>query len=881
MRKGCAWVGLSVVATAFTVGFVSVERAIAQASPGKPSAEQLRDLERQLRKIEKDRNFSIYYEGGKLNSIREYRKAWAKIYPKTASMFGYWGDGYEFGYTIYPTKRADQVCLLTPANGDIRIGTVRGNTITYDQFSRTSGSIYADRNSSVSGTVTIYNLGREQVIGAEIPETGSQRLMPFVGGMPMEAGSEGEKRFEDAGCLVTPPAINVASQAQAEKSTSKEYQISNLSFKAPSHWIDYSDGINGITLFNQKRLTPGGGSTPENMIRLNAGILSQGIEASIAPHPGGMEMTILKTENFIINGKKAVRQYIQYADDGSFSNAVSTYVELDTKKTAYVTVMYTRTNPYAEKSIEQINRSLSIVQPTKVDAVSTPKPAAPGQPKLPPSKAKPLPPVIAKPTYPSPANLANLAKQKPSGKPPSKTEEKERDDLRKQWKPKNPLVTPFIGGWRDPNGEEIFIYPSDQEKRICSVRAIGDKYDIQHNIVMGNAEGKDVLIGKTKQLFSLGKPNVLAIRDSKTSSLRQLVAIPGSPDLDAGDVGELERRGCIAALPGGTAGTIAKQPDKPYEISAASLRMGLQNRKHLLASTEDKPAMLDRIVIERYQEVFDANKKIKRVSLLLYNTSFSPVAIEVTDSYGKQKSIEYVDGRKPGFKDMGDVLQTTASGLLQPFRCASRGRERCWAEFKHDTYGVERKEITLQIEPGGSIFISRSSDAALAYTVVNTIIDTAELSVSAVDILKAGKKSSALPMANMKYSPSLRKEIVKGFLREEIGGKYTWKMLREEFIKDACRKSCANPTQLLEISHDILKNIPNTFWEKTTDGSVAYRAAGDGLDALLVSVGGASSSIVNSSLFLSQSANIASRIEASRLAAQKPLPIFITGFDKK
>jgi hypothetical protein len=146
-------------------------------------------------------------------------------------------------------------------------------------------------------------------------------------------------------------------QAQTKKSTSKEYQIGNLSFKAPSHWIDYSDGMSGITLLNQKMLARGGGSAPKNMIRLNAVILSQDLETSTAPHPRGMETTILKTENLTINGKKAVRQYTE--SDGAFPNAVVTYVELDTEHTIFVVVMYTRTNPYAEKFIEQINRSLT------------------------------------------------------------------------------------------------------------------------------------------------------------------------------------------------------------------------------------------------------------------------------------------------------------------------------------------------------------------------------------------------------------------------------------------------------------------------------------------------------------------------------------------
>jgi hypothetical protein len=147
-------------------------------------------------------------------------------------------------------------------------------------------------------------------------------------------------------------------QAQTKKSTSKEYQIGNLSFKAPSHWIDYSSGMNGITLLNQKMLARGGGSAPKNMIRLNAVVLSKGIETLTNRDPREMETTIIKTENLTINGKKAIRQYTE-SGVGAFPDAVGTYVELDAEQTVFVVVLYTRTNPYAEKFIEQINRSLT------------------------------------------------------------------------------------------------------------------------------------------------------------------------------------------------------------------------------------------------------------------------------------------------------------------------------------------------------------------------------------------------------------------------------------------------------------------------------------------------------------------------------------------
>ena len=94
------------------------------------------------------------------------------------------------------------------------------------------------------------------------------------------------------------------------------------------------------------------------MIRLNAIVLSQDIEAAIRPNPRGMKRIILKTEYLTINGKKAVRQYEE--SEGDFPNTLITSVQIDQYQSATIVIYYTKTNPYAEKFIDQINSSVSV-----------------------------------------------------------------------------------------------------------------------------------------------------------------------------------------------------------------------------------------------------------------------------------------------------------------------------------------------------------------------------------------------------------------------------------------------------------------------------------------------------------------------------------------
>jgi hypothetical protein len=310
-------------------------------------------------------------------------------------------------------------------------------------------------------------------------------------------------------------------------------------------------------------------------------------------------------------------------------------------------------------------------------------------------------------------------------------------------------------------------------------------------------------------------------------------------------------------------------------IDSEAIRVGSQNRKNFLKNcSEETPCIEDKIVIESYKEAVDSNGNINGANLSLYNPSPAPAVIEVYSSKGELKSLEPIDGVKPGFKDFPDLFQTTASGLIEPFKCASKGSKKCWNQFRYNTYEVKKNEVSLKLKPGDIIRISRGSDAAHAYTLASTNIDMLELMVSLGGIIKSNK--TGLPLTNLRYSSELKREIIKGFLREKVGGKYTWSMLLKELGQDSYKKSFNDPSQLFNNSLEILKNVPDDFWKATSNGTIASRAAGDGFEALFEAVGGKASTIVKSALFFSQSVNIAARYYASDFAHQKPVNIVIS-----
>ncbi len=646
MRKSCAWVGLSVVAAAFTVGFVHTESAIA-VDDKNPTSNEIGNFRNQVgqdfksynvynrpKTIQEKRQYfqdNNIYSRSKTAQEKAFSDAWSKTNPGSAPFLGGWIT--EEGYIgIYPHKKTGQVCVVSKGEGDAKLvlAQVRNETLYLED-----GNVYIREHNFL---VRFQRFQRFQPGFLKMIATERGDLKPLGGesspGTP-RSYQVVDKLAEQEGCTSDLPSTSQESKRSIESLPDGEYRYKTISEQGeilPFHFQKNGKIISAwYGSFGETIQCYVGEISGDSLIKGFVYHQNYGSPSEIS------ELT--KPANFSM-----FTSLTQKDADNQWSILPST------ARTAINRQLNLKISDFKE-CIDPLKKRFYAAYPDNGTKTSE-------KPKVKPSKShspKPIVPVIAKPTYPSPEKLANLAKQKPLGKPPSKTEEKALDNLRKQWRPKNPLVTPFIGGWRDPSGEEIFIYPSNQEKRICSVRAIGDKYDIQHNIVMGNAEGKDVLIGKTKQLFNLGKPNVLAIRDSKTAPLRQLVAIPGSPNLSASDNAELEQRGCTTALPGIT----PEQATRPYYAGKTYTDFAGQfcreNPIGCLNVSQTADVATNLAYKATFQEQKEGLEKILRgrVELLGETVSKEPViaklsGIKEREESGSRILVGTIEGRKDG-----------------------------------------------------------------------------------------------------------------------------------------------------------------------------------------------------------------------------------------
>ena len=311
--------------------------------------------------------------------------------------------------------------------------------------------------------------------------------------------------------------------------------------------------------------------------------------------------------------------------------------------------------------------------------------------------------------------------------------------------------------------------------------------------------------------------------------------------------------------------------DSEININNDHINLGIQNRKKLFGCSQAKPCRVDPIVIESYKEVFSKDGKLQEANIVLYNTSFAPAAIQVFSSDRKPKSVEFVDGAKAGFKDLGDYLKTASTGLIAPFKCTTNLFE-CLSDVR---YGIEKNERTIKLQSGDFIVISNGSHAAFAYTLALSGIDQVELLASIPGITPSKVKKLSLLKS---YSPTLKRKIIEGFIKEKIKDKYTWEMLIKEFGYETYKKPVSNPKDLFNNALEVTQNIPQDFLQSMTDGTVASTVAGDVIDTLIQAATTQGAVFVNATFLVSQSVNSRARYVASELTHKKESPgIFIAG----
>jgi hypothetical protein len=175
------------------------EGAIAQAL-NKPSAEAIQYLDNEIVKVGRYSRNARLKEGAELQSLRNYRKAWAKQEPQMAPFLGEWTDAIEGYFGIYPSSAAGEVCIIAPFSGHVTKGKISGGVLYYNGQTGVNGK---------NGKNILYDLGRENVIGVRFVENNDKQLIPFFARRPVEPNSQRAQIFEQAGCRIAPPQTQI------------------------------------------------------------------------------------------------------------------------------------------------------------------------------------------------------------------------------------------------------------------------------------------------------------------------------------------------------------------------------------------------------------------------------------------------------------------------------------------------------------------------------------------------------------------------------------------------------------------------------------------------------------------------------------------------
>jgi hypothetical protein len=307
-------------------------------------------------------------------------------------------------------------------------------------------------------------------------------------------------------------------------------------------------------------------------------------------------------------------------------------------------------------------------------------------------------------------------------------------------------------------------------------------------------------------------------------------------------------------------------------INSGVISIGTKTRTNFLNCSKSNPCRKDGIVIDSYKEKFNSNGKLQGADIVIYNTSFAPVAIEVYGSDGTLLNVDFVDGATAGFKDLGEFNKAAISGLIEIFQCTT-DLFKCLSDPR---YGIERNERTINLQSGDLIRISRGSDAAHAYTLASSLIDLIELMKSIPGVSTSKVK---FPTLFQGYSKELRRKIVRKFIIDKIKEKYTWEMLIKELGSESFKRTASNSQDLFDNSLEIVKNIPQDFWKNLEDGTIPSTVAGDFVDTLIPMVSAKASIYLSSALFGSQSVGIRARYMASKTAHKNPSYIIIAGLE--
>jgi hypothetical protein len=177
----------------------------------------------------------------------------------------------------------------------------------------------------------------------------------------------------------------------------------------------------------------------------------------------------------------------------------------------------------------------------------------PPQPK--PSNVPALPTPVQFPTQAEFDRVDKIARANP-GKGLSNSDRNARQGLKGVWRRNNAPIASFLGGWQVKDGNQIYVYPSNQQRRVCVIT----QSNTQTQLSIGTVTGSELRYDGDKGLFLTRADggDMVAARASKSSGLTPAFAIPGSAtDLSDDTIESMKLAKCITELPGGT---IAQKP---------------------------------------------------------------------------------------------------------------------------------------------------------------------------------------------------------------------------------------------------------------------------------------------------------------------------------
>ena len=351
----------------------------------------------------------------------------------------------------------------------------------------------------------------------------------------------------------------------------------------------------------------------------------------------------------------------------------------------------------------------------------------PPQPK--PSNVPALPTPVQFPTQAEFDRVDKIARANP-GKGLSNSDRNARQGLKGVWRRNNAPIASFLGGWQAKDGNQIYVYPSNQQRRVCVIT----QSNTQTQLSIGTVTGSELRYDGDKGLFLTRSDggDMIAARASKSSGLTPAFAISGSgTDLSDDTIESMNLAKCITELPGGT---VAQKP-APQNPSATTANLAPIEISNLGCTENLKIPYCRSLSADSgiLFETFNSTKKSDGsidIKFIAFNRGSADALIEIYDAQGKLQEIQIIDGNKPptGFlKNFGDMFGRYPLSFFSRYPVGDIRKDLEKANVNDRRLGKEPNEIEMTLPPGGSIKITKSSSYAQLYNTLMLSLDTSKL----------------------------------------------------------------------------------------------------------------------------------------------------------